>query len=192
MRLNHVSGKPIRWSILIRKGHWTRSYALAMSSLSATLGVGLHLGSSWNSSWANRTLSLRSLPLINPLWLGEMTRGRRGKSLAVRIFVIILFVTLHRLIGRKSDQETGSSFLGISTMDVAVTLHASYAPLKNWVTASITSYPIIDHTLGRRGPRSRRGQGYCHQRCQKRLVSPVHSPGASTDPPNCSNGVAAG
>ena len=65
-------------------------------------------------------LPLVLLPGMKLLWRGEIISLRNGLSLVTRTLVIILYVTLHRLMGLKFVKEVGWSPLGIKTNKVSV------------------------------------------------------------------------
>lgn len=63
-------------------------------------------------------LSIISLPRIKALWLSEITSSNIFFSLLARVLAIILYNTLHKLVGQNSLTEIGFLTLGIKPIYV--------------------------------------------------------------------------
>ncbi len=62
--------------------------------------------------------SVICLPCMNAFWYGVIRLSMRGLSLLTRTLEIILYVTLHRLIGLNCVTDSGVGILGIKVMKV--------------------------------------------------------------------------
>ena len=108
------------------KSHSTLSYALLMSVLIAIYFSwhALLVRKPWNISWAIRILSDINLPATNADWVYEMREGRHVFKRRHKTFEIILYSTLHRLIGSSSVIFVGLSVFGITQMLVIFNLES--------------------------------------------------------------------
>lgn len=97
----------------------SRSYAFSRSILTAiNPHLPLFLDMVWISSWTMMTLSIPFLPRKKEVWSGKTRLARRGLSLAIKIFYIILYTVLQRLIGQWL--LTDSIFLHLGTKVIKI------------------------------------------------------------------------
>lgn len=68
-------------------------------------------------------------------------------KLFAKILDMILYVKLTRLIGRKSENETGDWVLGRRVMKKAFVALSNLPEEKKWTTAWVTSVPTISQEL---------------------------------------------
>ena len=103
IQFTHVLLKFMASMITLRKFQLTLSYALHISIFKAPNPFFLPFFFFRVSkiSWASRILSMILLPWIKAFWKGEISLSMRGFNLFTRILEMILYVTLHRLIGLK-------------------------------------------------------------------------------------------
>ena len=119
-QLIHLSRNPSFSIIPFRNGHSILSYAFLMSSFNASdpFFPFFRVCMAWRVSYANRTLPVMSLPGTKALWVGEITERRIYFKRLAKTLEIILYITLQRLIGWKSDIFSGCLTFGINTIFV--------------------------------------------------------------------------
>jgi hypothetical protein len=100
-----------------KKANSTRSYALLISSLKPINLVLLHIRVciECKVSNATRILSVINLPEIKALCVQEIIFGNTIFSLLASTLEINFYKTLQRLIGLKSETNSGCNFFGIRT-----------------------------------------------------------------------------
>lgn len=76
--------------------------------------------------------------------VGEMSLLRRGLSLEMSSLEMILYITLHTLMGLKWLADVGLEILGMSTIREQFTSLGIKPLRKNEVIALITSSPMVD------------------------------------------------
>lgn len=88
-------------------------------------------------------LSDIALPGTNSDCVSEMISWSIGLSLRERIFVMILYETLHRAIGRYSDTNLAPVTLGINRTCVEFEAGDIYPVLKKLCISEIKAGPIV-------------------------------------------------
>ena len=97
----------------------------------------------WNISWAMRILSEINLLCTKADWVSEISEGRQAFNLWHKIFYIILYPTLHKLISLSSVILVGLSILGIKQMLVIFNLVSSFPVTKKILNISSKSFFIV-------------------------------------------------
>lgn len=94
-------------------------------------------------SCATMMLFVICLPGIKLLWLGPIRLGNNGLILSAMIFVIVLYTTEHKLIGRNWERFTGCGTFGIRTKIVslipAISTFRAKTSNTNWVKPCLTN-----------------------------------------------------
>lgn len=88
------------------------SYALAMSNFNTTLPHGDGFVILWTISCVNMILFVIDLPLMNPVWLGDISFCIKGVNYWFISLGMILHEKLLRLISLSSPKDCGQSTLG--------------------------------------------------------------------------------
>ena len=76
-------------------------------------------------------------------WQGEIILCRRGLSFASSSLDMILYTTLHKLMGRKLFINVGLVVFGMRTMSELLASLGKYLLVKKDMTASVTASPTI-------------------------------------------------